>query len=157
MFLVNLTTTCTHLFYALVWLRPDLIKGGVRDVIRVGITARTLELFFLAWVLYGYEISWRFSSFKMLFIIGGQILNLSVYDQLGLEGVYYGSQFKKLPMITSFPYTICSNPQYVGCVLTYYGILLFYPYQEVLLLTLYGILWYFATTEIEKIPRIKMS
>ncbi len=157
MFLVNLTTTCTHLFYALVWLRPDLIKGGVRDVIRVGITARTLELFFLSWVLYGYEISWRFSAFKMLFIIVGQTLNLSVYDQLGLEGVYYGSQYKKLPIITTFPYTVCSNPQYVGCVLTYYGILLFYPYQEVCLITLYGILWYFATTEIEKIPKIKMS
>jgi len=157
MFLVNLTTTCTHLFYALVWLRPDLIKGGVRDVVRIGITARTLELFLLAWVLYGYEISWRFSAIKMMFIGAGQILNLSVYDKLGLEGVYYGGQFKKLPMVTSFPYTICSNPQYIGCVLTHYGILLFYPYQEVCLISLYSILWYLATTDIEKIPRIKIS
>lgn len=157
MFLTNLTTTCTHLFYALVWLRPDLIKGGVRNVIRVGITARALQLFFFSLVLYGYEISLRFSSFKMLFIIVGQLLNLSVYDKLGLEGVYYGSQFKKLPIISEFPYTVCSNPQYVGCVLTHYGILLFWPYQEVCLITLYSILWYFATTEIEKIPKIKMS
>jgi len=157
MFLVNLTTTCTHLFYTLVWLRPDLIKGGVSDVIRVGIVSRALYMFFFASVLYKYYISWRFSAFKMMFIGVGQILNLSVYDQLGLEGVYYGSQFKKLPIVTTFPYTICSNPQYVGCVLTHYGILLFYPYQEVCLITLYGILWYFATTDIEKIPRIKMS
>tara|TARA_B110000091_G_C13607898_1_gene387496 strand:- start:294 stop:731 length:438 start_codon:yes stop_codon:yes gene_type:complete len=145
------------LFYSLVWLRPDLIKGGVRDVIRVGVAARSLELLVLSWVLYGYDISWNFLGIKMTFIIAGQILNLAVYDQLGLEGVYYGSQFRDLPIIKSFPYTVCSNPQYVGCILTYYGILLFYPCQEVLMISLYGILWYMATTEIEKIPKIKMS
>lgn len=152
-----ISTTCTHLFYALVWLRPDLIRGGVNSITQVSIAGKGAQLMSMAAVMYRYASDWRYYEIKVALIIIGQILNLTVYNKLGLEGVYYGGQFKKLPMITSFPYNITPNPQYIGCMLTQYGVFLFYPYREMLIISVYSMLWYILTSEIEKIPKIKIS
>ena len=109
----------------------------------------------MAAMMYNYSIQLTYFKSKLLVIIAGQLLNMSVYHKLGLEGVYYGSRFKKLPMVTSFPYNMVNNPQYIGCILTQYGIVLFYPYNEMAIITTYSIMWYMATIQIEKIPMLK--
>ena len=152
-----ISTTCTHLFYAVVWLRPDLIRGGLDNVIKIAITGRGIQFLSMAAVMYRYTINWRYYELKIAFIMMGQFLNTAVYNKLGLEGVYYGSQFKKLPMITSFPFNIISNPQYIGCMLTQYGIFLFYPYTEMLIISMYSMMWYIMSSQIERIPKIKIS
>jgi Phospholipid methyltransferase len=64
----------------------------------------------------------------------GQYLNFSVYKVLTLEGVYYGSRFKKVSTwISDFPYNIgIPDPQYVGCLLTLIGCLMFSPIEIIL-------------------------
>lgn len=59
-------------------------------------------------------------SFALLGL--GQSLNLAVYARLGVHGVYYGQNFGKvLPWVTGFPYNVCNDPQYVGCLITIAG------------------------------------
>ena len=149
-----ISITCSHLFYALVWLRPDLVKRG-DQIIKISVGLRTIQFITMAAMMYNYSIQLTYFKSKLLVIIAGQLLNMSVYHKLGLEGVYYGSRFKKLPMVTSFPYNMVNNPQYIGCILTQYGIVLFYPYNEMAIITTYSIMWYMATIQIEKIPMLK--
>lgn len=58
-------------------------------------------------------------------LIVGQILNLAVYRTIGRKGVYYGTQFgvpTGMPWCTGFPYNRLENPQYIGVILTFWGI-----------------------------------
>jgi len=53
----------------------------------------------------------------------GQILNLSVWYQIGKDGVCYGVKYgRTIPWCTSFPYNVLSHPQYTGAILTVWGI-----------------------------------
>jgi len=58
----------------------------------------------------------------------GQVLNGSCFRALGVEGIYYGIKFgKKIPWCTSWPYggaLSIPHPQYVGCVLTIWAMIL---------------------------------
>ena len=152
MILPLLSITCSHLFYAVVWLRPNLVKNiGVEGVIGVSVGMRAFQFLTTSIMMKNYIINLNFFTSKLFLILIGQLLNLTVYKKLGMEGVYYGSKFnRKLPMITSFPYNVMSNPQYVGCVLTQYGTFLFYPYHQMAILTFYSVMCYIVTTEIEK-------
>lgn len=62
-----------------------------------------------------------FDSLVFACLVAGQLLNLSVYNVLGVNGVNYGAQMgRPIPWIEGFPYnTGCSHPQYVGCVLAW--------------------------------------
>ena len=155
MFYPLVATTCTHLFHALVWLRPDLIKRGWKDVARVSMFFRICQVGALAFTVGKYPVNMNGWIMKFIIIMVGQLLNFSVYYTLGLEGVYYGSLYNKnLPIIHGWPFNVCKDPQYVGAVLTLYGIFLFFPYFEIFVNTVYGILWFITTAYIEKIPQI---
>jgi hypothetical protein len=57
-------------------------------------------------------------------IIYGQVLNISVFATLGLKGVYYGKEFgvlKNVKYHTGFPFSMISQPQYSGAILTICG------------------------------------
>lgn len=57
-------------------------------------------------------------------IIYGQALNIGVYKTLGLKGVYYGKEFgvlKNVKYHTGFPFSVISQPQYSGSILTIIG------------------------------------
>ena len=46
-----------------------------------------------------------------------------MYSAIGKPGVYYGEKLgSKVPWCTTFPFTVTSHPQYVGSVLTIWGI-----------------------------------
>lgn len=55
----------------------------------------------------------------------GQWLNTAVWNTLGINGVCYGFKLgRSVPWITGFPFNIgVANPQYVGSVLTNFGII----------------------------------
>jgi methylene-fatty-acyl-phospholipid synthase len=58
-----------------------------------------------------------------LLILKGQLLNLYCFYLLKEEGIFYGNQYnKKLLWITSFPYNILNNPQYLGVVISIWGL-----------------------------------
>ena len=47
-----------------------------------------------------------------------------MYKAIGKEGVYYGEKLgRKVPWCTSFPFSVVSHPQYVGSVLSIWGVL----------------------------------
>ncbi len=66
---------------------------------------------------------WRVGA---LYVLVGQGLNVSIYRAIGNAGVYYGFKLgRPVPWCTSFPFNVgLRHPQYVGVVLTLFGILL---------------------------------
>lgn len=52
-----------------------------------------------------------------------QTLNVSMYNAIGKKGVYYGEKLgSKVPWCTSLPFSVVSHPQYVGSVLSIWGV-----------------------------------
>ena len=65
--------------------------------------------------------------FGLLLVIMGQVLNVAVYRQLGVHGVYYGRQYdhggtkcQTVAVHNGFPFCV-SHPMYIGGCLTYAG------------------------------------
>lgn len=64
-------------------------------------------------------------------VVIGQILNFAVYSKLGVKGVYYGIQYKKVKFrrfIDEFPFYIY-HPQYLGGAISYIGVFFLYGYK----------------------------
>lgn len=61
---------------------------------------------------------WQWALFAGL--LGyGQLLNLSVYNKLGKNGVYYGCKLgHTIPWVTGFPFDSVPHPQYIGSAMT---------------------------------------
>ncbi len=58
-------------------------------------------------------------------IIVGQLLNWSVFYRLGRVGVFFGDRLgHPTPRCAGLPFTLLSHPQYVGTVLTIWGLFL---------------------------------
>lgn len=60
-------------------------------------------------------------------LVIGQVLNVAVFNALGGIGVYYGYEFGyAVKMVTCFPYNVSwiSDPQYIGVIMTVWGIYL---------------------------------
>lgn len=58
-----------------------------------------------------------------LLVAAGQTLNLSVFQRLGRDGVFYGNRFgQQLPWHDGFPFSLMAHPQYVGVVLSIWGV-----------------------------------
>ncbi|KAK9787879.1 hypothetical protein WJX73_007648 [Symbiochloris irregularis] len=64
----------------------------------------------------------QWAVFFVLFL-GGQVLNGGVYRAIGKNGVYYGFKLgKKIPWCSGFPFNVVAHPQYIGSVITIWGI-----------------------------------
>ena len=58
-------------------------------------------------------------------IVVGQVLSLGVFYRLGAVGVFFGDRLgHPTPWCREFPFSCISHPQYVGTVLTIWGIFL---------------------------------
>jgi phosphatidyl-N-methylethanolamine N-methyltransferase len=80
-----------------------------------------------------------------LLIVVGQTLNAGVFLRLGTIGVFYGNRFgSHLPWVTGFPFSIVSHPQYVGTVMTIWGLFLVtrYPHADWSVLPLVETVYY---------------
>lgn len=60
----------------------------------------------------------------LLLVAYGQSLNIGIFQAIGHDGVYYGFKLgKKIPWVTGWPFDTVAHPQYVGSVLTVWGML----------------------------------
>src|SRR5262249_1797942 len=55
----------------------------------------------------------------------GQGLNLAVFERLGYAGAFYSNEFcGTTQRVQSFPFSLFKHPQYVGAVLSIWGLFL---------------------------------
>jgi phosphatidyl-N-methylethanolamine N-methyltransferase len=131
--------------YVLIWHNPGRFRTwcGSSFVRRVGDPVDVVRLLFLvckviqavvfaAWIyahsgdrvqLLGGDFA--AAALGVGFILVGQALNLSVFHKLGSIGVFYGTRFgHDLPWCRTFPFSFLAHPQYVGTVLSIWGLFL---------------------------------
>jgi len=66
-------------------------------------------------------------------ILLGQVLNASVFYRLGNLGVFYGNRFgHQVPWSRQFPFSLLEHPQYVGALLSIWGLFLMvrFPHDD---------------------------
>jgi phosphatidyl-N-methylethanolamine N-methyltransferase len=88
-----------------------------------------------------------------LLMIVGQTLNAGVFLRLGATGVFYGKRFGcDLPWMTGFPFSIVPHPQYVGTVLTIWGLFLIarYPHPDWYALPMVETVYYAWGSRVER-------
>ena len=88
-----------------------------------------------------------------LLILGGQILNLRVFYQLGTVGVFYGCKFGyHVPWCHEFPFSLFSHPQYVGTLLSIWGFFLLvrFPHEDWYLLPILETVYYACSAYLEQ-------
>jgi hypothetical protein len=129
--------------YVFIWTQPGAFLRwsngnfrGVRTTKVFELTAHALkfcQLFaFIAWCVANQQDDLSFALVPiwawvvaMLAIAAGQVLNIAVYRALGLDGVYYGVKLGyPIPWYQGFPFNVVPHPQYVGAVLSYWGVAL---------------------------------
>jgi methylene-fatty-acyl-phospholipid synthase len=79
-----------------------------------------------------------------LLLVGyGQALNVGIFKAIGHEGVYYGFKLgHTIPWFNGWPFDSVSHPQYVGSVLTVWGVLaLLWSQVAPAQLVLLGVYW----------------
>lgn len=83
----------------------------------------------------------------------GQILNISVFRHLGTTGVFYGTRFgHAVPWRDGFPFSVFKHPQYVGTVLSIWGLFLVmrFPNADWMLLPLLETAYYSIGAHLEQ-------
>jgi methylene-fatty-acyl-phospholipid synthase len=61
----------------------------------------------------------------------GQTLNVSIYQAIGEDGVYYGNKLgHKVPWHRGWPFNVVSHPQYVGSILSILGAVILFWNQS---------------------------
>jgi len=129
-----------RLFYGVVWHRPKavakLAKTFSHEEQEPEFIFSAVSAFKL--VQFGVFATWYFLRFgadlppvrpspavlalSLAAFAAGQVLNLSVWYQIGKDGVCYGIKYgREVPWCTSFPYNVMAHPQYTGAILTVWG------------------------------------
>ena len=75
----------------------------------------------------------------------GQALNFGVFLRLGSLGVFYGNRFGyELPHCEGLPFSLCKHPQYLGTVLSIWGLFVVarFPHDDWMLLPALETLYY---------------
>lgn len=131
-----------RLTYAAVWRAPNAFRrwshrhapqfsGPVDTLLWLFVAFKVLQVaVFVAWcVIHGGGRFWPFSSDLRVHLTGvallliGQALNMSVFRALGRTGVFYGNRFgHAVPWQRRFPFTWFEHPQYLGTVLSIWGV-----------------------------------
>ena len=116
-----------RIFYIMVNYNPQVVtkffhKNEVRFISTMCLFFKMYQagIFYLYFVKY--DINFKFSLLGTLLILKGQLLNLYCFYLLKEEGIFFGNQYnKKLPWITTFPYNVMQNPQYIGVIISIWG------------------------------------
>ena len=83
----------------------------------------------------------------------GQVLNFGVFFRLGNNGVFYGNRFGfEIPWISAFPFSLFNHPQYVGAVVSIWGLFfaMRFPRPDWILLPLLETIYYFLGAVLER-------
>lgn len=115
---------------------------------------------FVGWCyVYGQGALWTLSGNAWslglggILIVVGQILNVSVLYRLGKVGVFYGNKLGyETPWCRAFPFTLLQHPQYVGTVLSIWGLFLLmrFPHDDWYLLPLVETVYYALGAYVEQ-------
>jgi methylene-fatty-acyl-phospholipid synthase len=151
-----------RLAYAWIWQRPDAFCALVERA-RMGSPVKALErcfyLFkaiqvatFTLWCTYFGELhGWPRAELSPLallavaLIVVGQVLNAAVFLKLGRVGVFYGNRFgHRVAWVEGFPFSLVDHPQYVGTLMTIWGVflLLRYPFGDWIVLPALSTFYY---------------
>eukprot|EP00924_Labyrinthula_sp_SR-Ha-C_P011678 snap_masked-scaffold_17-processed-gene-5.23-mRNA-1 protein AED:0.30 eAED:0.30 QI:0/0/0/0.5/1/1/2/0/171 len=140
----SLALCMERIAYGVVWKKPSIFSlcaaqygfsGKEPEFIYVLVKLfKVIQLIvFLCWYFKyvgrdGFDISLPQGLFSSSLLIAGQILNLMVWKRIGLDGVCYGCKFgRNVPWCTKFPFSLFNHPQYLGVILTVWGVFfLFY-------------------------------
>mmetsp|Transcript_16035 Transcript_16035/g.28498 ORF Transcript_16035/g.28498 Transcript_16035/m.28498 type:complete len:282 (-) Transcript_16035:365-1210(-) len=69
----------------------------------------------------------------------GQLFNMAVYSQIGEAGVYYGCRLgQDVPWVYGFPFSTVPHPQYLGTVLSIFGLAVLLCTPAAVSLGIYG-------------------
>lgn len=127
-----------HIYYFWIWVNPSAFTRFTRSINQkdpVAFLANSAT--FIKFLQFSMALYWAsnhgaipnpMDNLKTLVLGGvffaiGQILNIAVYQTLGRNGVYYGSRLgQPCPWVTGFPFNTVPHPQYVGSVLTIWGL-----------------------------------
>jgi methylene-fatty-acyl-phospholipid synthase len=139
--------------YVLIWNRPQLFAdltartriadNPVSALERLFYVFKLIQLLvFGCWIVTFSDPAVSFSGGTALsqgiavgLLLVGQFLNLSTFWQLGREGVFYGARFgHNIPWRFGFPFSVFPHPQYLGTVMSIWGIFLLFRYP--------GLDWY---------------
>jgi methylene-fatty-acyl-phospholipid synthase len=134
-----------RVFYIWVSRRPDSLSPAAAALSARGVAADRVDVLrwaffgfkvlqaavFLGWcVAFGQGVRWASPAPAVLAaaaaLVGlGQFLNFSVFYRLGTVGVFYGAHFGyAVPWTQAFPFSWLKHPQYVGTVLSIWGVFL---------------------------------
>lgn len=157
--------------YALIWRWPDTFRlscqrMGASDPVRVlrwlFVAFKMLQLsVFAGWIAaHGgpLPIDGSVTLSTMLAVLAltlGQVLNVAVFVRLGAVGVFYGTRFGHIVRwCTGFPFSLLSHPQYVGTVLSIWGLFLLtrYPAPDWSLLPILETVYYVLGAWAERMP-----
>ena len=88
-------------------------------------------------------------------IAAGQVLNIAVFYRLGRVGAFFGDRLGyRTPWYDGFPFSLVAHPQYVGAVLTIWGLFLLvrFPGSDWFLIPLVETLYYAGGAVLEGRP-----
>ena len=89
----------------------------------------------------------------MVLIVIGQMLNLMTFWRLGRVGIFYGVRFgHEVAWCSQFPFSVFRNPQYLGTVLSIWGLFIAVRFEQPdwLLIPLLQTLYYALGAHFEK-------
>ncbi len=140
---------------AIAWIgTPVAVVGALFGVFKV-----VQGAVFLAWGLAlgdGNLLAWELPTgvlaLAAALTVGGQILNLGVFYRLGAVGVFFGDRLGRVvPWCRDFPFSWVSHPQYVGTVLTIWGVFLVmrFPHPDWYLLPALETVYYAVGAHLE--------
>lgn len=89
------------------------------------------------------------------FVVAGQALNTGVFYRLGSVGVFYGNRFGyDVAWCDAFPFSVTAHPQYVGTVLTIWGVFLVlrFPHDDWIALPALETAYYVIGARLERLP-----
>lgn len=162
-----------RLFYIFAWYFPENIKKiqstrlfakaeSPTDVVKYFFYLfKLLQMsVFAGWWYYFSDGTWTLSGFfgvtaflATLAIIAGQILNFAVFVKLGDTAVFYGNRFGyKIKWQDGFPFNLISHPQYVGTVVSIWGVfaLMRFPNDDWWIVPLIETVYYAAGARLEQ-------
>lgn len=154
-----------RLCYVWVWHRPRAFKTVARsrlfarfgrpvDVLRVwfyGFKALQGVVFAGWWAWFAGGVPWPPPAPLTVIAVGGtlifagQSLSAAVFRKLGNVGVFYGNRLgHEVTWVTGFPFNVVRHPQYVGTVLSIWGMFLVmrFPHPDWYTLPLLETLYY---------------
>jgi methylene-fatty-acyl-phospholipid synthase len=135
-----LALAAPHLLYGFIWFFPQNWQAqfGKRSVLVFDSCAWVLKV-----VQFGTAIAWWIHAkapahafdvrqLSPLSVVAGlavtaagQALNIGIFRAIGHVGVYYGFKLgHKVPWVEGFPFNVVSHPQYVGAVLSIWGVVI---------------------------------